>query len=94
MASETEESMLMPYEEVQGINNSSLVILEKRSTTIPVSTSLLGRVIDARGHPIDGKGKLDLESGEFEERGLYQKPSDPVTRSIIEKTHHTWNSFS
>ncbi|MGE0616306.1 MAG: FliI/YscN family ATPase [Bacteriovoracia bacterium] len=75
--------MLMPFEDVRGVNNDSLVVLKKRVSTMSVSQSLLGRVIDARGFPIDGKGPLILDGVPHEERGLYQRPSDPLSRERI-----------
>lgn len=75
--------MLMPFEETQGINNDSLVILRKRSSSVSVGDALLGRVIDGRGVPIDGKGPLFNKRDRIEERGLYQKPSHPLERELI-----------
>jgi flagellum-specific ATP synthase len=76
---------LMPYAEVTGINSGSTVRLKSKSPAITVSESLLGRVIDGRGEPMDGKGPLF--SGEFysENRFLYARPSDPLARTMIEK---------
>jgi len=76
--------LLMPFEEVPGISNGSLVILEKKHSTVSVGNSLLGRVIDGRGYPIDGLGAFDLKNN-FEERGLYHKPSDPLLREVIKQ---------
>ncbi len=45
---------------------------------------LVGRVLDGRGIPIDGKGPLTSSSGRLEERGLYQKPSHPLERQKVE----------
>ena len=76
---------LMPYDEVSGINNDSIVRLKQRSSSVPVSASMLGRVIDGRGIPIDGKGPLFGQEIETEYRGLYRKPVDPLARSLIEE---------
>jgi flagellum-specific ATP synthase len=75
--------LLMPFEEASGVNNGSLVILQRRSSTVSVSPSLLGRVIDGQGHPIDGLGPLESEGEDHEERALYQRPSDPMNREMI-----------
>jgi flagellum-specific ATP synthase len=74
---------LMPYGEVSGINNDSIVRLKARASSFLVSESLLGRVIDGRGHPIDGKGPLYSRDIPSETRSLYQKSSDPLTRAMI-----------
>lgn len=81
--------MLMPFEDAQGVNNDSLVVLVKRSSTVAVGDGLLGRVIDGRGVPMDGKGPVFTASGaggsRVEERALYQKPTHPLERELIAK---------
>jgi flagellum-specific ATP synthase len=59
------------------------VLLRKKASTVMVGEALLGRVLDGRGNPIDGKGPLNLSSRSFEERSLYQKPSHPLERAMI-----------
>ncbi|MCM2277265.1 MAG: FliI/YscN family ATPase [Oligoflexia bacterium] len=77
--------MLMPYDEAHGVNNDTLVMLQKRISTIPVGEALLGRVIDGKGNPIDGKGPLVAPGmiGRFEERSLYGAPTHPLEREVI-----------
>ena len=75
--------LLMPFEDAPGVNNDSLVILKSKSSTITLSDSLLGRVLDGRGNPIDGLGPVLNLTGRKEERGLYQKPSHPLEREMI-----------
>ncbi len=77
--------MLMPFEDAPGVNNDSLVVLRERSSTVQVGESLLGRVIDGRGQPLDGKGPLWSGALSYQERGLYAKPSHPLERTMIEK---------
>lgn len=74
---------LMPYDEVSGINNDSIVKLKSKASSFQVSRSLLGRVIDGRGNPIDGKGPLYSPEVESEFRSLYRKPADPLSRTVI-----------
>src|SRR5262245_3145238 len=69
------KAILMPFDDASGVNNQSLVVLRKAVSSTPVGYELLGRVIDARGEPIDGKGPLF--TGPAVERSLYQKPSHP-----------------
>ncbi len=76
---------LMPYDEMTGINNGSIVKLRSRASEFPISESMLGRVIDGKGNPIDGKGPLYNENFKIERRSLYHKPSDPLTRTMIEE---------
>lgn len=76
---------LMPFNEVSGINNDSIVRLKERASSVQVSSSLLGRVIDGRGVAIDGLGPLFSADVESEHRSLYRKPVDPLSRTMIEE---------
>ena len=73
--------LLMPFEDVAGVNNDSLVTLRKKTSSVRVGEGLLGRVLDGRGHPIDGKGPII--SSLVEERGLYHHPTHPLEREMI-----------
>lgn len=77
--------MLMPFEDATGVNNDSLVILREQASTVRVGNALLGRVLDARGNPIDGKGPVSASLDSLEERGLYQKPAHPLERAMIKQ---------
>jgi flagellum-specific ATP synthase len=77
--------LLMPFEDVPGVHNDSLVVLVRKTSTVAVSDMLLGRVLDGRGYPLDGKGPINLDSSRFEERSLYHKPSHPLERERIQK---------
>jgi flagellum-specific ATP synthase len=76
--------MLMPFDDATGINNESRIRLEQESSSFRVGMGLLGRVIDARGNPMDGRGPL-MADDEGELRSLYQKPSHPLERAVIRK---------
>jgi flagellum-specific ATP synthase len=78
--------MLMPFEDVSGINNDSLVVLRKRGSVVGVGDGLLGRVIDGRGIPLDGKGPVHVGMRRIEERSLYQKPTHPLERELVKET--------
>ena len=76
--------ILMPFDDARGVNNDSLVVLKHGSSMIRVGPELLGRVLDAQGEPIDGKGPIQWDPRAFvENRGLYQKPSHPMEREMI-----------
>ncbi len=77
--------VLMPFEDLPGISNQCLVSLKKKASTVKVGHELLGRVLDARGNPIDGKGPLDSLKNRLEERSLYQSPTHPLQREMISK---------
>lgn len=51
--------LLMPYEELEGISAGDLVETTGASLTIGVSEALVGRVINAIGQPLDGKGPIE-----------------------------------
>ena len=58
VAFEENEVKLFPYHSVAHIEKGSLVAAMGRPLSIPASEDLCGRVIDALGRPIDGKGPL------------------------------------
>lgn len=49
---------LMAYENMNGIGSNSFVRNTKKRLKIPVGEFLRGRIIDATGHPMDGKGEF------------------------------------
>lgn len=75
--------LLMPFEETHGINNESRVVLTERTSVVSVGESMLGRVIDGKGTPIDGKGPLVARGKTLATRSLYQTPSHPLSRTMI-----------
>ena len=50
--------LLMPYGSLEGVGAGCLVTVAERRERVPVGTALLGRVIDAFGMPLDGKGPI------------------------------------
>src|SRR5260221_3797372 len=53
--------LLMPLGELGRISQGSRVVNSHRALTVPVGRSLLGRVIDPLGTPIDGLGPVDSQ---------------------------------
>ena len=78
-------AMLMPFDEIQGVNTESLVLMTEPVSSMLVGPELLGRVLNARGQPIDGKGPIVFDRRKSQKRSLYQKPSDPLKRTMIEQ---------
>lgn len=72
--------VVMPYEELSGINSSTRVTLLPRSDKTIVSNNLLGRVIDYRGQPLDDLGPI---KGPFEKRALFSPPINPLKRPQV-----------
>ncbi len=52
---------IMPYDEMEGLEIGARVIAMGEQLSVPVSDRLLGRVLDAMGKPIDGKGDVGSE---------------------------------
>ncbi|WP_326910445.1 flagellar protein export ATPase FliI [Sedimentibacter sp. MB31-C6] len=46
--------LLMPYEDIKGIGLGNTVISTKHKLKIPVGDFLIGRIVDAKGQPMDG----------------------------------------
>ena len=72
--------LLMPLGEMRGLGPGSEVVSTGEPFRIPVGNSLLGRVIDAMGKPIDGKGPLG-PLGEF--YPIHREPPPAMERRRI-----------
>ncbi|WP_019229733.1 flagellar protein export ATPase FliI [Sedimentibacter sp. B4] len=53
--------LLMPYEDIKGIGLGNIVVSTKNKLKIPVGDFLIGRTVDATGHPIDGGEDFNSE---------------------------------
>ncbi len=49
---------LMPFGDMTGIGFGSRVVATKQTLSVPACDELVGRVLDALGRPMDGKGEL------------------------------------
>jgi len=72
---------LMPIGGIHGLGPGARVIPTNRSAEIPVGDSLLGRVLDGQGKPIDGKGPLHC----LQTRPLAAKHINPLDRKPVEQ---------
>ncbi len=79
--------MAMPYEELSGINSETRVYLKELTTTLKITESFIGRVIDFMGNPIDGKGPI--ESINPENRSIYGHAMNPLERPPIREALDT-----
>lgn len=77
--------LLMTYGETRGIGIGSEVIATGKAVDVPVGAQLLGRVIDAFGHPLDGKQAL-IPSQSYP---LYAEPVNPLLRPRIDRILET-----
>jgi flagellum-specific ATP synthase len=73
--------VLVPLGDPRGLAIGDRLSHLRTSATVACSEGLLGRVIDAMGHPIDGKGPIP---GPIKHRQLYASPPSPLERSRID----------
>ncbi|MEJ2031750.1 MAG: FliI/YscN family ATPase [Deltaproteobacteria bacterium] len=71
--------LLMPLGEMRGIEPGSTIRLVDGQARVPVTDALLGRVIDAFGKPLDGKGPIEATAF----YPLYAEPLNPMLRERI-----------
>ena len=72
--------LLMPLGEMRGLGPGSEVVPTGQAFRIPVGDCLLGRVIDAMGKPMDGKGSLGPEPASYP---IHREPPSPMDRRRI-----------
>ncbi len=73
--------VLMPLGDVRGLGPGSRVVLVRERPTVRVGATLLGRVIDALGAPLDGRSPAATEA----EHPLYGAPLNPLDRRLIDE---------
>ncbi|MCM2280739.1 MAG: FliI/YscN family ATPase [Bdellovibrionaceae bacterium] len=71
--------LLMPLGEMRGVGLGSRIVLHRQMATIKVGPQLLGRVVNAFGEPIDGKGPIES----MDEALVYNPVSNPLDRDPI-----------
>lgn len=71
--------LLMPYEDIDGIGYGSQVHNTGSKLSIRVGPGLIGRTVDALGHPIDGEGPLET----VQSYSISGAPSNPMNRPRI-----------
>ncbi|MCL6545766.1 MAG: FliI/YscN family ATPase [Bryobacteraceae bacterium] len=69
----------MPLEETAGLQPGDTVIARSGEARVDVGPSLLGRVLDGFGLPMDGGGEIEAEAS-YE---LYRTPPNPLEREHI-----------
>nr|BCX00504.1 MAG: ATP synthase [Bacteroidota bacterium] len=80
-----ELTLLMPLEEVVGLRQGAWVRRSTQPLRVPVGPELLGRVIDAAGRPLDGKGPIFCD--EF--YPVHRDPPPAMSRPLIREALHT-----
>lgn len=71
--------LLMPYSDIEGVGPGSIVDNTGDKLTIKVGDALRGRIVDALGNPIDGKGEINCNKS-ISIAGI---PVNPLTRPPI-----------
>jgi ATP synthase in type III secretion protein N len=74
------EVLLMPFGGLQGLGSDASVYATGQPLLMPVGAAFLGRVVDARGHPIDGLGAV---AGPVQHVDLQGDAPAPMTRQRI-----------
>ena len=77
---EDDQTIVMPFGATSGVSRGDEVIADQFAQWVRVGPSLLGRVVDGLGRPIDGQGAIvDTWS-----RPLIPQPLDPLDRPPID----------
>lgn len=76
---------LITYVSAVGIQMGCQVVATGRSLGIPMSNSLLGRVIDSMGNPLDGKGPI----GFGKKHSVFGTPPDILNRQMVQEPVET-----
>ncbi len=71
--------------EVEEISPSCQIVATGATFSVGVGESLLGRVIDGFGNPLDGKGEIQFEH----KRKVYREPPNPLQRKRIQEPLQT-----
>ena len=77
--------LLMPLGELDGMHPGSSVQPLGRTFGVDVGPGLLGRVLNGLGHPIDGRGKVDV----IDRVPLAAEPPNPLERETIDRPLET-----
>ncbi len=75
------QTIVMPLGNTSGIGRGDMVLAGHHVQTVRVGQSLLGRVLDGMGRPIDSLGPLY----DTTVRPLYPGPIDPLDRKLIDQ---------
>ncbi|MGE5371359.1 MAG: flagellar protein export ATPase FliI [Solirubrobacterales bacterium] len=73
------KTLLMPLGELEGVGPGSEIISTGRRLTVQVGESLIGRVLNGLGQPMDGMGPLQVE----DHYPVMSSPPNPLSRRRI-----------
>ena len=80
-----DRTLLMPLGPIEGIHPGLDVVGTKRPLMVGVGQSLLGRVLDGLGNPLDGLGQVKAERN----RSVFSVIPNPLTRKRISEPFQT-----
>ena len=72
--------LLMPLVDVDGIGAGCEVMATNKQVSVKVGFSMLGRIVDGLGNPLDGRGPIIAEAN----YPLVQQPPNPMKRRRID----------
>ncbi len=73
--------LLTPLGELRGLHADAEVVLREMADRVPANTSLFGRVLNAKGEPIDGGGPV----APMPDRPLVAPSPEPMSRRSIDQ---------
>lgn len=76
-----QHTLLTPLGSLDGLSSSTEVVVVGRRASTPAGEAQLGRILDALGRPMDGKGDLDCA----DEVPIYRDSPNPLLRRPIDK---------
>ncbi|UVO50036.1 FliI/YscN family ATPase [Sphingomonas sp. SUN019] len=79
-------TILTPLGDVRGLSPDAEVLVRGGEDRVPFGDALLGRVLDGRGRPIDGKGPLPAG---LKHRPLHAAAPQPMERALIDRPMET-----
>ncbi|MFZ4749291.1 MAG: FliI/YscN family ATPase [Phycisphaerales bacterium] len=78
---EGSRALVMLLTEAEGVSSGVRVVAEQPFATIGVSEAWLGRVVDALGNPLDGKGPIPAGSPQ----PMWPPRTSPLTRGVVKQ---------
>lgn len=78
---ENDLTLVMPLGQTHGMRRGDRVIAGHQAQTVRVGESLLGRILNGLGEPIDGLGPI----ADTLPRSVYAKPIEPLDRKLIDE---------
>lgn len=85
-----QHAVLTPLGALDGVSPTTEVYATGRQASVRVGDGLLGRILDAHGEPIDGRGPIAVAGGPpVVEVPIYAAAPNPLERKLIERPFAT-----